>query len=384
MVTIPKIIGIRWPQRLSVYEIYQKFTCFFPRAFYTSTLAWSIYVLIYKIAYEVISIQYSEKMLGLFTATIGALLCFLCMYTYVMVIVADSGSSKDFEELRIEEMNPSMSSRYKSDNPYDHEGASSSLLSRGTLPKASRPPKELTFHFANPESGFRYCNKCYTWKPDRCHHCSKCGKCVLRMDHHCPWFAICIGFYNQKFFVQFLGYITLYTGFLFIVSLSVLWKFFMGQEFQNSFLSVNIVLEFVLSIAFFVTLGAFFGFLCWAVLKNLTTIEFQERTWFKDGDNGSNFKYEFDSHGKQKRLEHVFDLGYKKNWKSIMGSRWYECLIPCTVTDRRFLMGTNNGINFDVNQALYDKWLHSMELQARLNQQLADYQKRVKDERELM
>jgi hypothetical protein len=35
--------------------------------------------------------------------------------------------------------------------------------------------------------GVRYCFACRCIKPDRAHHCSICGKCVLRYDHHCPW-----------------------------------------------------------------------------------------------------------------------------------------------------------------------------------------------------
>jgi len=31
----------------------------------------------------------------------------------------------------------------------------------------------------------RYCDHCHTIKPDRCHHCSMCDRCVARMDHHC-------------------------------------------------------------------------------------------------------------------------------------------------------------------------------------------------------
>lgn len=30
----------------------------------------------------------------------------------------------------------------------------------------------------------RYCRKCMIVKPDRCHHCSTCGICIRKMDHH--------------------------------------------------------------------------------------------------------------------------------------------------------------------------------------------------------
>lgn len=61
----------------------------------------------------------------------------------------------------------------------------------------------------------RWCNKCDCEKPDRTHHCSSCGICVLRMDHHCSWLASkCIGLRNHKAFFLFLCYTALLCAFV--------------------------------------------------------------------------------------------------------------------------------------------------------------------------
>ena len=52
----------------------------------------------------------------------------------------------------------------------------------------------------------RYCLICNAFKPERSKHCSICNECVLNMDHHCPWVNNCIGFFNRKFFMQFIFY----------------------------------------------------------------------------------------------------------------------------------------------------------------------------------
>ena len=79
----------------------------------------------------------------------------------------------------------------------------------------------------------RFCRKCAKWKPDRCHHCSVCCRCVLKMDHHCVWVANCVGVYNYKFFLLFLCYTFLATILDAMFLLSNFVEFFRNLEIES-------------------------------------------------------------------------------------------------------------------------------------------------------
>lgn len=121
----------------------------------------------------------------------------------------------------------------------------------------------------------RYCLICHIFKPERCHHCSQCGRCVLNMDHHCPWINNCVGFFNRKFFLLMLFYVIL-TAILAAFGMvgHVIDMFFVKDEFVNYWMSDLFIFGgFCLDVAAIIVIGLFFKFHIELVLKNSTTIE---------------------------------------------------------------------------------------------------------------
>lgn len=133
----------------------------------------------------------------------------------------------------------------------------------------------------------RWCNKCDAPKPDRCHHCSRCGTCVLRMDHHCPWIMDrCIGARNQKSFVLFLAYASaLCVYVLASVVEAGLWHYAQDEDAPPPPLAW--VALGVLSLVFTLVLVPFTLFHVYLLVYNRTTLEYMEgasRVRFADQD----------------------------------------------------------------------------------------------------
>lgn len=85
--------------------------------------------------------------------------------------------------------------------------------------KAGRPCDEMVsiYGSSEPHPDERMCKKCNFVKPGRTHHCSVCKSCVMKMDHHCPWLANCVGYKNYRYFVCFLIWVTITTSYVALI-----------------------------------------------------------------------------------------------------------------------------------------------------------------------
>eukprot|EP00898_Chlorokybus_atmophyticus_P004389 jgi/Chlat1/4951/Chrsp32S04943 len=124
----------------------------------------------------------------------------------------------------------------------------------------------------------RYCRKCCQWKPERTHHCSVCGRCVLKMDHHCVWVVNCVGARNYKAFLLFLVYTCLDTTLVSISLLPYTIEFFKGEvddegDDSEHWGIASVFMAFVLNLAFALSVAGFLAMHFSLVIRNTTTIE---------------------------------------------------------------------------------------------------------------
>ncbi|KAI3444692.1 hypothetical protein Pfo_001357 [Paulownia fortunei] len=151
----------------------------------------------------------------------------------------------------------------------------------------------------------RFCRKCNQLKPPRCHHCSVCGRCVLKMDHHCVWVVNCVGALNYKYFLLFLFYTFLETSLVTLSLLPHFIAFFSDGEIPGTPGTLaTTFLAFVLNLAFALSVMGFLIMHISLVAANTTTIEAYEKK--------TSPKWRYDL-GRKRNFEQVFGMD-KKYW----------------------------------------------------------------------
>jgi hypothetical protein len=116
----------------------------------------------------------------------------------------------------------------------------------------------------------RMCRTCKIAKPVRAHHCSICGYCVLKMDHHCPWINNCVGQNNHRYFVLFLTHLLFGTLFITVTALPMMLSTNLKKSTEFQFVTILAGVGFLLMV--------FFNSWNWFLIINgNTTIEYWTR-----------------------------------------------------------------------------------------------------------
>jgi palmitoyltransferase len=132
----------------------------------------------------------------------------------------------------------------------------------------------------NPDGRPAFCSSCLTHKPDRTHHCSEVDRCVLKMDHFCPWVGGIVSETSFKAFIQFLVYAALFC----VMVLTTISVFIAERRrIDRGFLDVHYFLLLGLSALFLLFSLGMAGSSIQLSLINSTTIENLNRrskVWF--------------------------------------------------------------------------------------------------------
>ncbi|XP_053204495.1 palmitoyltransferase ZDHHC16-like [Panonychus citri] len=180
------------------------------------------------------------------------------------------------------------------------------------------------------------CKKCMTPKPPRTHHCSVCDKCILKMDHHCPWLNNCIGHFNHRFFFSFCFFTWLGTIFVMIFGSFIAYEHFflttddhldvsiektkISKEITkdslldsviNNLASMKngaIIFELLLTVGVFLAIGALGGWHAKLITRGETCVE----TYINKKEKEKSLK-------QNTKFINPYDKGPRENWKIFLG-----------------------------------------------------------------
>jgi len=168
-----------------------------------------------------------------------------------------------------------------------------SMGPQGVTPLSSlamTPQKIMEVNVNGALVRLKFCRTCYLLRPPRTSHCGRCGVCVERFDHHCPWVGNCIGRRNYRLFLLFIWVLSLKEAFMCLICVVEIAREVRKQENIAEGVKLRIA-EVVLGTYFlgvFCFVGGLFLFHCILVCRNETTYERLSKKWKVRGENPYN------------------------------------------------------------------------------------------------
>ncbi|ERF68683.1 hypothetical protein EPUS_05744 [Endocarpon pusillum Z07020] len=286
---------------------------YFPLVFVYSLTTWAAYVEA-SIGLPTLAFGNTKSWTSKPSSIIGVCLYILLNVSYTTAVFTDPGSPSS----------PRSSPRK------DHKGYSHLPTSEASSQFTLAQPITVSSTGAP-----RYCKKCTHPKPDRTHHCSTCHRCVLKMDHHCPWLATCVGLHNYKPFVLFLVYTSLFCWVCFGSTAYWVWTELLNAErYQENLMPINVVLLAVISGIIGLVLTGFTAWHLYLCVRGMTTIECLEKTRYLRGVRSrierqriEALHHPYDAsepHGVQERLQRAGEMVLEFHANAVPGATRLE------------------------------------------------------------
>ena len=183
------------------------------------------------------------------------------------------------------------------------------------------PPTQPPARLRHSTEETDLCQKCESFKPPRAHHCHVCQRCVLAMDHHCPWMANCIGFYSYRYFVLTLIYLTV--GCVFVATIAAV-EFGIPANLLYGAGSIShpVFFVFFLSTCAGCAVSLLLVWHIYLILSGQTTIEFYQRRMVNPVRKTRARRSWFSCwifQAQSALVSNDYDLGPTENWSRVFG-----------------------------------------------------------------